>query len=116
LLDPVWVTELGLPKDPKTWTTDQVCKWALTVPDVEEADAQLIKKQRITGASLLAMTKIDLERCGIPIGPATNLIKAIESLKPLEPQAQAPAQGIHRFFPSIFGLAVRLVVFLTTLS
>lgn len=45
------------------------------------------------------MTEEKLERYGIPGGPATNLMTAIESLKHPGPPAQPQTQGIYRFFP-----------------
>ena len=58
--------------------------------------------EEIDGSALLGMTYDKLREYGIPGGPATNLIQAIESLKHPEPQVQAQTQGIHRFFPVNF--------------
>ncbi len=95
--DPSWVSfKLALPEDPKKWTIDQVCEWASTV--IESEHAQKLKPQEIDGSSLFLMTKLGFESCGIPGGPATNLMNAIEKLKP---QSQKQTQGIHRFFSPV---------------
>ena len=62
------------------WSIDDVVKWASNVKGVLPEDIDLLKKQRIDGESLLRMTKEDFERCGIPIGPASNLFAAIQRL------------------------------------
>jgi len=85
VIDPYWVSKLDLPHDPKTWTIDEVYKWAANI--IKPGHAQKLKTQEIDGSSLLEMTKLDLDRCGLPVGPATNLIQEIEKLKP-EPLAK----------------------------
>ena len=83
------MTKLGLPKEPNDWSVDDVVKWVKSILHQDDQDeAEKLRGQKVRGTSLLEMTKIDLEAgikifggYGIPGGPATNLIKAIEGLK-----------------------------------
>lgn len=54
-------------------------QWASTMIDHE--DAIKLRKQKVNGSELLDMTDEKLERCGIPVGPANKLAKAIKALK-----------------------------------
>jgi len=72
----------GLPADPKSWTTDHVYRWAVEIIKVDPEDAQKLKPQKITGASLHLMTEERLRSYGIPGGPAALLSEAVLQLFP----------------------------------
>lgn len=99
----------GAPADKKTrvlppvaeWSMDDVISWALQVVKLERRHAEKLREQEIKGPSLLEMSRVDLERYGIPGGPAAELMKAIRELSPA-PLPAAPG-AILRFMILIMG-------------
>jgi hypothetical protein len=62
----------------QAWSVEQVRDWAQAV--VGHKHASVLEKQEISGDQLLKVTKEELERCGIPMGPAGKLMDAIKLL------------------------------------
>ncbi len=71
----------GLNADPRKWSIDDVVRWAQERVGLDEEDAMRLKGQKIHGKSLFGMTEEKFQLCGIPGGPATKLMMAIEELK-----------------------------------
>ena len=46
-----------------------------------EKHALKLKEQEVDGIALLLLTKEDLMKAGIPLGPAAGLVAAIENLR-----------------------------------
>jgi len=82
---------LQLEKHVEQWSIDEVAQWALKIDGIEQSDAEALLKQRVNGKALLNLDAISLERCGIPVGPASILAKEIEKLK--GPQQVIPLPG-----------------------
>ena len=61
------------------WTIAHVLEWARKI--VAEKHALKLKEQEVDGSALLLLTKEDLMKAGIPLGPAANLAAAIENLR-----------------------------------
>ena len=68
----------ALPPDAMGWSVAQVRRWAVEEVGIDEEDADKLKQQKIDGRALHTMTEVKLERCGIPIGPSSLLMEAIE--------------------------------------
>eukprot|EP01127_Copromyxa_protea_P003817 TRINITY_DN135_c1_g1_i11.p1 TRINITY_DN135_c1_g1~~TRINITY_DN135_c1_g1_i11.p1 ORF type:complete len:276 (-),score=35.69 TRINITY_DN135_c1_g1_i11:70-897(-) len=68
-------------KPVEQWTTTSVYWWAQKEVGLDEDDAQKLQQQKVDGAALLELTVESFERCGIPVGPASKLAKAVASLK-----------------------------------
>ena len=83
-----------LGQNPLEWSVDDVVYWATNVVKIDEEDAEKLRSQKIKGTSLQEMTKEDFERCGIPIGPAAELIKEIRHLFPSS-QPSSPGAPSH---------------------
>ena len=73
----MWILELEVEK----WTTDKVVEWAQKQRDMLPEDVEVLKRNRVTGNSLLTLTEEKLRQDGLPRGPAVSLALAIESLK-----------------------------------
>jgi hypothetical protein len=87
-----------------TWTVEQVVTWAKRDVKLDEEDAEKLRKQKVDGATLIEMAKLEqdklivqLERYGIPGGPATKLAAAIKGL--VSEPTMAPQQGM--FIPIV---------------
>jgi len=60
---------------------EEVVEWASNIDGVLKEDADLLRKQRISGKALLDLNAVSFERWGIPGGPAFILEKEIKKLK-----------------------------------
>jgi len=83
-----------LEKPLEEWNVDEVSQWALKIDGIKKEDAEAFRKQRVTGRALLELDEVKLERCGIPIGPASILAKEINKLKELK-QDVVPVIKVH---------------------
>eukprot|EP01126_Amoeba_proteus_P040074 TRINITY_DN4257_c0_g2_i2.p1 TRINITY_DN4257_c0_g2~~TRINITY_DN4257_c0_g2_i2.p1 ORF type:complete len:655 (-),score=68.64 TRINITY_DN4257_c0_g2_i2:2520-4343(-) len=63
------------------WTTEYVLDWARDTVKLSETNLKRLKANEITGETLLDQSKEDFLKIKIPLGPATKLVKAIETLK-----------------------------------
>jgi len=66
------------------WSVDDVAKWAAREVKFDHDDTVKLRGQKIDGASLPSLSKLDLERYGIPGGPASKLVAAVNKLMALE--------------------------------
>ena len=70
-----------MPKVVSDWTIADVIEWAKAQRDVIEEDWKKLQENRVNGSALIILTKDDLLKIGIPLGPAANLAAAIEKLR-----------------------------------
>ena len=64
------------------WTRDDVKTWATTELCLDEVDALMLFTNKIDGGVLLDLTRADLERCGLPVGPVKKIMKVLGSFHP----------------------------------
>lgn len=62
--------------EPKTWDTAGVEKFASSL-GLEDEDVKILTANKISGKTLLSLTKEDLRADGMPRGPATILADLI---------------------------------------
>ena len=65
----------------KGWDTAHVVNFAQSEVGLDSDDADILKKNKITGACLLSLTKEDIRRVGMPLGPATMLATTIANVR-----------------------------------
>jgi carbonic anhydrase len=71
--------EVSKEKPVQQWTIEEVVIWAAKF--IETENASKLKGQEVDGKALLNLNVASLERCGIPVGPASILAKEIEKLR-----------------------------------
>jgi len=64
--------------DPSRWSVEQFYDWVCTIVSKHEAD--LLRKNRVDGAILHVLDCTDIERCGVPSGPAKRIEAAVKEL------------------------------------
>ena len=69
-----------LPKDVTSWSVEQVYDYFSSLPDCKE-DAQFFKDQKISGESLLDLTRDDLRDYGVKLGPLKIMMRHISNLQ-----------------------------------
>ena len=73
---------LPTPKEVRSWGTEGVKQWAMKVDGTTEVHANILVAQEIDGAALLdVVTKDDLLKVGVPLGPAGKLLNAVAAIK-----------------------------------
>jgi len=78
LFFPRGITLLSQPADElRKLSVDGVYNWAVKTAGLEEEDAAILKKQKISGKSLFELTEEKLRAYGMPGGPAIELMRAI---------------------------------------
>ena len=66
----------------RSWVAPRVKQWAMTVDGITEVHANTLVAQEIDGAALLdVVTKDDLLKVGVPLGPAGKLMNAVAAIK-----------------------------------
>ena len=63
------------------WTINDVANFVKRIPDVDEADVQVLVSNKISGRSLMKLTVDKLMQDGIPRGPAENIFEEIQKLQ-----------------------------------
>eukprot|EP01125_Pyxidicula_operculata_P008963 TRINITY_DN2962_c0_g1_i4.p2 TRINITY_DN2962_c0_g1~~TRINITY_DN2962_c0_g1_i4.p2 ORF type:complete len:111 (+),score=23.16 TRINITY_DN2962_c0_g1_i4:1466-1798(+) len=68
------------------WSVEDVVGWAKSKDgaDIDEEDAEKLRKQKIKGKTLLYCTEEKFQRWGIPIGPSLDLFSAVSQLKEIK--------------------------------
>ena len=83
---------LPTPKEVRSWGTEGVKQWAMKVDGTTEVHANILVAQEIDGAALLdVVTKDDLLKVGVPLGPAGKLMNAVAAIK--KAGGTAPTDG-----------------------
>ncbi len=66
--------------DVNAWATGQVARWAKQVAGLDDDDAAVLTKQKVTGKHLERLTAEKLNRWGMAGAPAEDLVAAIDAL------------------------------------
>ena len=83
---------LPTPDEVSSWGAEDVKQWAMTVKGITEMHANILVAQEIDGAALLdVVTKDDLLKVGVPLGPAGKLMNAVAAIK--KAGGTAPTDG-----------------------
>lgn len=89
-------TPTPTPNTIRSWGAAEVAKWALTIRSIDDADAAILEKNKITGEDLLdRVTKADLVAVGMSLGPAGRRMSALAAVKPVEAPVVPASTGEH---------------------
>lgn len=76
----VTITDLA-PVDVEEWNYDNVKEFLSAKYRLETEEITIIKNQKVDGRTLLKMTDIMLERCGLAVGIAVRIVTLVQELK-----------------------------------
>jgi hypothetical protein len=67
-------------EDPTKWSIEEVYRWATKIVGLSVKSASILRDNQVDGDVLLTLTKEELLKI-LPLGPATQLPRAIKELK-----------------------------------
>jgi Sterile alpha motif (SAM)/Pointed domain len=68
-------------EDVQKWSKAQVAEWARAEVGLDDDDVVILEKQKISGKSLLGLSKADMKRIGLPVGAIDTLLSFINKLR-----------------------------------
>ncbi|XP_004646313.1 sterile alpha motif domain-containing protein 9-like isoform X2 [Octodon degus] len=82
--------QVTLPEMIKNWTKEDVTKWVTEELKIDKKYGQILFNAEVTGLVLEELTEEDLEKMGLPPGPALLIKRTYDKLKTSFPESDNP--------------------------